>query len=252
MAQLERQLIWDGCANVRELGGHPTLAGGSTRFGSIVRADLIRRLSDSGWQALVDHGVRTIVDLRFQEELDADPPAELPVDVVHISLLGTIDEEYGTELDALARSAGSVADGTKAVYLEFLERFRSNFAAAIRAVANAPEGGVLVHCAGGKDRTGLVVALLLELAGVPREEIAADYAISERNLAERTAAWLAQASDDDERERIARIAACPPEAMLGVLDELDRRYGGVREYLRAAGLTDDELDRAGARLMPSA
>ena len=251
MAQLERQLIWDGCANVRELGGHPTLAGGSTRFGSIVRADLIRRLSDSGWQALVDHGVRTIVDLRFQEELDADPPAELPVDVVHISLLGTIDEEYGTELDALARSAGSVADGTKAVYLEFLERFRSNFAAAIRAVANAPEGGVLVHCAGGKDRTGLVVALLLELAGVPREEIAADYAISEPNLAERTAAWLAQASDDDERERIARIAACPPEAMLGVLDELDRRYGGVREYLRAAGLTDDELDRAGARLIPS-
>ena len=249
MAQLERRLAWDGCANVRDLGGHTTVAGGATRFGSVVRADLIRRLSDSGWRALVNYGVRTIVDLRFREELEADPPAELPVDVVHISLLGTIDEEYGTELDALARSAGSVADGTKAVYLEFLERFRPNFAAAIRAIADAPDGGVLVHCAGGKDRTGLVVALLLSLAGVPREDIAADYALSERNLAERTAAWLAGAGDDEERERIARIAACPPEAMHGVLDELDRRYGGVREYLRAAGLTDDELDRAASRLV---
>ena len=248
MAQVERQLAWDGCANVRDLGGHQTATGSTTRFGSVVRADLIRRLSDSGWQALVDHGVRTVVDLRFQEELDADPPAELPVEVVHISLLGTIDEEYGTELDALARSAGSVADGTKAVYLEFLERFRSNFAAAIRAVADAPEGGVLVHCAGGKDRTGLVVALLLSLAGVPRDAIAADYALSERNLAQRTAQWLAQASGEEERDRIARIAACPPEAMHGVLDELDRRYGSVREYLLAAGATDDELDRAAARL----
>ncbi len=248
MAQLERQLAWDGCANVRDLGGHPTEDGGTTRFGVIVRADLIRRLSDSGWQALVDYGVRTIVDLRFQEELDADPPAELPVEAVHVSLLGTIDDEYGTEIDALAQAAGSVADGTKAVYLEFLERFRSNFAKVIRAIAEAPDGAVLIHCAGGKDRTGLVVALLLSLAGVPRDEIAADYAISERNLAERTAEWLAQASDDEERDRIVRIAACPPEAMRGVLDELDRRYGGVREYLLAGGATNEELDRAAARL----
>ncbi|MDQ3992731.1 MAG: tyrosine-protein phosphatase, partial [Actinomycetota bacterium] len=142
MAQLERQLAWDGCANVRDLGGHPTGDGGTTRSGSIVRADLIRRLTDSGWQALVEYGVRTIVDLRFQEELDADPPAELPVEAVHVSLLGTIDDEYGTEIDALARAAGSVADGTKVVYVEFLERFRSNFARVIRAIAEAPDGAV--------------------------------------------------------------------------------------------------------------
>jgi protein-tyrosine phosphatase len=132
--------------------------------------------------------------------------------------------------------------------LTFLEYFRENAAAGVRAVARAREGGVVVHCVGGKDRTGLLCAFLLDLAGVGREEIAADYAVSEERLRPRHEAWLAEAETEAERERIHRIAHTPAEAMLGVLDALERRYGGVRAYLRTAGLDEDELELAAARL----
>jgi protein-tyrosine phosphatase len=214
----ERHLAWEGCVNVRDLGGHPTSDGGWTRWGAVVRADSVRKLTDAGWSDLVSHGVVRIVDLRFDEELEADPPVELPVEVVHVSLLGTLDDEYGEHLDALAAAASSPAESTKAVYLDFLERFASRFPPVFRAIADAPEGAVLVHCHGGKDRTGLVVAILLTLAGVPRDEVVADYAISERNLADRQAVWEAEAESDEERDRRRQIGASPPEAMRAVLD----------------------------------
>jgi protein tyrosine/serine phosphatase len=248
MDAVERTLAWEGCMNVRDLGGHPTADGGTTGFGRIVRADSVRQLTHAGWEALVEYGVGTIVDLRFHDELEADPPGDIPVDVVHIPLLGEIDPEYGTELDQLAEAAGTDAEATQSVYLDFLERYPKNFATVIRAVADAPEGAVLVHCMGGKDRTGLVVALLLSLAGVPADEVAADYAVSERNLAEWSGRWIDSAPDDAERARRRRISACPPDAMRGVLEELARRHGSVRGYLQAAGSSEDELERAAARL----
>ena len=244
----DRNLSWDGCVNVRDLGGHRTEDGGETRFGAIVRAESVRQLSDEGWAAAVEYGIRTVVDLRFQTELDADPRRELPVEVVHLPLLGDPESEHWAEIDAVGDAAPDETAATRAVYLEFLERFRDNFGVAIGTVARAPHGGVLVHCQGGKDRTGLVCALLLRLAGVPAEEIAADYAVSAANLAPVLAGWIAEGETEKERERRRRIAASPAEAMLGVLEELGRRYGDVGGYLRAAGATDEDLERAWARL----
>jgi protein-tyrosine phosphatase len=244
----ERNLTWDGCVNVRDLGGHPTEDGSETRFGAVVRADCVRQLSDAGWNALVAHGIRTIVDLRFHSELEADPPRQLPVDVVHISLLGHPDPERWAEIDAIADAAGDPITSTRAVYLEFLERFGENFATSVAAVADAREGGVCVHCQAGKDRTGLVCALLLRLARVRRETVAIDYAVSGQNLAPLHDRWIAQAEDAGERARRERVSAGPAEAMLQVLEELERRYGSVAEYLLAAGATPAELDRARARL----
>jgi protein tyrosine/serine phosphatase len=246
--QTERHLTWDGCVNVRDLGGHVTPYG-ETRRGAIVRADTIRRLTDAGWKVLTAHGVSTIVDLRMDEELEADPPADLPVDVVHVNVLAGAPPDYGKQLDALVDSVDTPAEKTKLVYLDFLQRFGPNFVEAIRAVADAPPGGVVVHCHAGKDRTGLVVAFLLSLAGVSREEIADDYAVSERNLAERHARWEAEAEDEAERERRRQINRTPRDAVLGLLDELDGRYGGTREFLLAQGASGDELDRAVARLL---
>ena len=81
-------LEWEGCLNVRDLGGHPTGDGAVTRHRVVVRADALRQLSDAGWAQLVDYGVARIVDLRFNDEREADPPRELPVEVVHLPLLG--------------------------------------------------------------------------------------------------------------------------------------------------------------------
>jgi protein-tyrosine phosphatase len=249
--QRSRDLVWDGLLNVRDLGGHPTEDGGETRFGSVVRADSVRQLSDDGWKELVGYGVKTVVDLRANEELEADPPAELPVEVLHVPFMETDASDWKAvegELDAAVKAAPDVATATRNVYLIFLERFNRNVAAAIRAVADAPEGGVVIHCAGGKDRTGLLTAFLLHLAGVGTDEIAQDYALSEERLRTRHEQWLAQAQSEEERERLKRISQTPADAMKGVFEELARRYGSVEEYLRRAGLTDDELARARARL----
>ena len=246
-----RDLVWDGCLNVRDLGGHTTLDGGETRFGAIVRADSVGQLSEAGWEALTACGVRTVLDLRGGHERDDDPPRDLPVAVLHVPFMEASEAEWdeiAEEIEGAAEAAPDVAASTRDVYLIFLERFAANIAAALRAVANAPAGGVVVHCVGGKDRTGLLVAFLLHLAGVPDAEVAADYALSEERLRPRHDAWFAAAESDEELERLRRIAGTPAESMLGVFAELERRYGSVEGYLRSTGLTGKELDLLRARL----
>lgn len=242
-----RELTWDGLLNVRDLGGHPTDDGGETRYGSVVRADSLHQLTEDGWQSVVDYGIRTVVDLRMDAEREADPPAGAPVELLHVSLFDD-DKAVFEEIEAAAAAAPDVASATREVYLLFLEHFKANVAAAIRAVANAPEGGVVVHCMGGKDRTGLVTALLLQLAGVDHEQIAADYALSEERLRPRHDLWFAEAETEAERERLRRIAQTPASSIAGVLAELKRRYGTVEGYLRNAGVSDDDLAHARARL----
>jgi protein tyrosine/serine phosphatase len=246
-----RDLTWDGCLNVRELGGLPTADGGETRFGAIVRADSIHQLSEGGWHALVNHGIRTVIDLRGDHEREDDPPAELPVEVVHVPFMEASEaewEEIAEEIEAAAAAAPDVVTSTRDVYLIFLERFRDNVAAAVRALAHAPEGGVVIHCVGGKDRTGLLAAFLLHLAGVPDDEIAADYALSEERLLPRHEAWFAAAADEEELERLKRIAQTPAASMAGVFAELERRHRTVEGYLRDVGVTDGELEHIRARL----
>ena len=251
MALHRRELAWDGCLNVRDLGGHPTEDGGETRFGRVVRADSIRQLTESGWKAVADYGVRTVVDLRGDHELADDPPGELSLDVVHVPFMEANEAEWDTivaELEAMRPEAGDAAAETREAYLIFLDHFQANAAAGVRAVAKAPEGGVIVHCVGGKDRTGLLCAFLLDLAGVGIPAIAADYALSEVRLQPRHHEWIAAAETEAERERLRRMLASPAAAMVGVLDELGRRYGGVAGFLRAGGLGEEDLARAAARL----
>jgi protein-tyrosine phosphatase len=251
MALHQRELAWDGVLNARDLGGHRTDDGAETRYGSIVRADSIRRLTDAGWAALLEYGVRTVVDLRGDHEMQEDAPAHVDVEVVHVPFMEANDrefEEIQDEVERAAQAAPDVAAATRDVYLIFLAHFKKNVAAGIRAVAQAPEGGVVVHCVGGKDRTGLLTAFLLHLAGVDVEQIAADYALSEERLKPRHEEWFAQAETEAELERLRRIAQTPAESIVGVFQELERRYGSVEGYLRSGGLGDEDLARARARL----
>jgi protein-tyrosine phosphatase len=243
-------LAWEGCVNVRDPGGLP--AGDSViRTGAIVRADNIRTLSAAGRQALVDYGISRIVDLRLRRELDEDEGGDAPVEVVHISVLGDFDEEtlayYDGKLDQATDSASYLAWS----YLDFLDRFHANFGAAIDAVADAPPGGVVVHCAGGKDRTGLIVALALRLAGVSIADLAADYAKSEANLAARHEEWLAAAPDAAAAHRLRILLATPAAAMTEVLETVEARHGSVAAYLRAGGVSAEALEQLRGRLLES-
>jgi len=241
-------LEWEGCLNVRDLGGHPTEDGGETRMGAVVRADSVRKLTPAGWKALLGYGIRTIVDLRLSHELEDDPPGDVPVEVVHVSFFDdvSLDDQI-----ALARAWFDAPDEVSAVrkgYLAMLERNAANVARAISVVARAEEGGVLVHCAGGKDRTGLVSALLLRLVGVPVSDIAADYGLSAENLRPSWSQWVEDAGDEQEREVRRRLVASPAKAMVQVLETLEREHGSVRAYLLGAGVSEEDLEAARARL----
>jgi len=247
----ERELAWDGCLNVRDLGGHPIRGGGETRYGAVVRADSVRLLTDAGWASLVDYGIRTVLDLRGHHEREDDPPADVPVDVLHVPFMEASEQEWeeiGAEIEQAATLAPDVTASTRDVYLIFLERFRANVGAAAKAIAHARDGGIVVHCVGGKDRTGLLAAFLLHVAGVETEDIAADYALSEERLRPRHEVWFAAADTEEELERLRRIAQTPAESMVGVFAELERRYGSVEAYLRSTGVSDEELELIADRL----
>ena len=245
-------LAWEGCLNVRDLGGLRTADGSVIRRGAIVRADNVQALTASGWDSLVAYGISRIVDLRLQSELDADEAGEPPVEVVHISVFGDFDGEtlayYDARLDEAIDSTAYMAWS----YSDFLERYRRNFALAIEAVADAPAGGVVVHCAGGKDRTGLLAALVLRDAGVEIADIAADYAKSEANLQPRHAAWLAGAPDEAARHRLRILLPTPAAAMVEVLETVEARHGSVAGYLRAGGVPAEALERLRGRLLEAA
>jgi protein-tyrosine phosphatase len=243
-----RDLVWDGLLNVRDLGGHPTEAGGQTRFGVYVRADNLERLTEAGWRALVDYGVHTVVDLRLAGERGAEPPPDLPIVALHRPLIPDFGHPDWLEINALSLGA-VLPEATRLVYLEFLERYRDRFGETISTIGAADgEGTVLFHCMGGKDRTGLVAALLLRTAGVEAASVADDYALSGANLQAVHDAWIAGAADDDDRALRIRISATPAEAMLGVLETLEERYGGVEGYLLAAGVGERELETIRTRL----
>ncbi len=244
---MTRALAWEGCLNVRDLGGVQLPGGGVTRFGALMRADNVGRLTHAGWRSLAGHGVVRIVDLRWAEERAEDPPRELEVDVVHVSLLGRFDPDYSDDVDRYIE-AGDPAGYWAAAYGRMISRHRANFGVALAAIADAPDGAVLFHCTAGRDRTGLVSALLLSLAGAPRDAIAADYALSEVNLEPDAERFISGASDELGRRRRTFMQAAPAEAMARVLAGLEERYGDVVSYVRAAGLGDAQIDRLRSRL----
>jgi protein-tyrosine phosphatase len=244
---VNRSLEWAGCLNVRDLGGVALEAGGETRYGALVRADNIRRLSDAGWRALAAHGVARIVDLRWPEELEEDPPRDVDIDVVHISLLGDLDDDYKDDV-ATYVAVSDPAGYWSSAYGRILEEYRANFGRALAAIAAAPDGAVLFHCAGGKDRTGLITALLLRLAGASIDAIAEDYALSESNLARGPRTWIESAPDETVRRQREFMQQTPAAAMVRTLAQLEECYGSVETYLRAAGLDGAQLGRLKERL----
>jgi len=242
-------LAWEGCLNVRDLGGLLTEDGRPIREGAVVRSDNVRRLTDAGWRSLADHGVRRIVDLRWPEELADDAPRDIDIEVVHVSVLGpAFDAEYVAELDAHLHAVADVTDHYAWSYVDFLERYRDRFGSAFAAVADA-DGTVVVHCMGGKDRTGLVAALLLRLAGVSTETIGDDYALSAGNLAPAAAEWVDAAEDERERAKREKLSGTPAAGMIRTIEEIERRYGDVASYLRAAGLSEAQIARLEERLV---
>ncbi len=222
----ERHLEWDGCFNVRDLGLLGTTEGATTRWGAVVRADGLDGLTSAGWQALVDHGVRTVIDLRNDDEIGGDA-APRPADVTTVRV--PLDASDDREFWSIWRSGPQF--GTPLYYGPHLERFPRRSADVVAAVARAQPGGVVFHCNGGRDRAGQIAMLLLALVGVPAEAIAADYALSFERLPARYAArgeedqgpalrsYLADRGTSAEALIVELLASLDIEALLGLRRE---------------------------------
>jgi len=235
---VERRLPWEHLLNARDLGGLP-MPGGWTGFRAFARSDGPRRLTAGGQAAVLAYGVTTIVDLRSPRELAA-APSPFSGHPAYRSL---------PFFDDTGQAAPSRYETAAENYLEWLATQPARIAAILQRIADAPTGCVLVHCAAGKDRTGVVVALVLSAAGVDREAIADDYAESIAwNEGVRDEEELLTASDPAERLRDRRIYYPRRENMLEMLAEMDRRHGGVDRYLDAIGVGPAVRERLRDRL----
>lgn len=221
-----RCLTWDGCTNVRDLGGLRTRDGRTTRRGAVVRSDHPARLTAAGWSALYAHGVRTIMSLGTYGMVEDMPDAApRPSDLTTVR----VDVEDITDTEFLQHWGMNDLWCTPYYYQDALKRWPERHAAAISAVARAQPGGVLIHCKRGVDRTGIVTLLLLGLVGVAAEDIVADYELSV----------------DPEREvLLAREHTTTREVILAALASLD-----IEPYLRDGGLSQADLDAVRARLL---
>lgn len=245
----DRHLDWDGCCNVRDLGGLPTVDGATTAWGAIVRSDNPAHLTPAGWRALLAHGVRTVIALRTTGSADDEPdPALVPAGVT----VQRVTVEDGTDPRFVAECVDTMRFATPIYFRQMLERWPHLCADAVTAVAAAPRA-VVVSCGRGCDRTGLASFLLLALADVTPEAIAADWTLSVGRLA-RCPRHRRDASDPFGSGYEAALAEVLARERTTVLDTIVRTLAEVdiSQRLRDGGATDDVLRRARSLLRPPA
>jgi len=265
-----RWIELDGAVNARDLGGLPTVDGSRVRPDRLIRSDNLQGLSRADIRVLVEnHRVRAVADLRTGVEVDAEGPgpltAEPRVRIAHLSLF----PEAGHNTDAAAldedpdgdpqqpivlpwqqrRDDGAQRHGAAAVYLGYLEDRPDSALAALRLIAST-DGATIVHCAAGKDRTGVVTALALAEVGVPREEIVADYALSSERIEAIFARLLASRTyaGDLDGQQIDKHRT-RPETMWALLDAITAKYDGVGGWLRSHGWTEQDAAALRAHLL---
>ncbi|WP_372967317.1 tyrosine-protein phosphatase [Microbacterium sp.] len=220
----------DGVNNFRDVGGLPA-EGGRIRSGILLRSGQLSGATTAGVNE-VRRRVAHIVDLRDGEEVAAEPTEIEGPETTHLPLfLGSVRSFFETDT--------SLED----LYLHLLEESGERLVAAIRIIAAGEP--TLVHCTVGKDRTGVTVALALAAVGTDREAIIEDYALTESLLpaerSRRIAAYL-RSQHPEAVHAVALATQSPAPVMRALLDGVDRRWGSAAGYLRANGMTDEELD----------
>ncbi len=268
----DRWIRLEGTTNTRDLGGLPTLDGGRTLSGRVLRSDNLQTLTDADVRRLVDEiGLREVIDLRTTAEVLLEgrgPLRSVPaVTHRHFSLLPerghhtdvfAVEEADLSDLpegwveSLLPRQAPAHAEAEPPAvrsYLGYLHDRADNVVGALRALAHGDRGAAVVHCAAGKDRTGVVVALGLAVAGVPAEEIVADYAMTAEVIDALVAKLAASPTYAEDMER-RDVASHTPraETMDRVLTLLDERYGGPAGWLGAHGFGSADQGALRARL----
>ena len=257
----------DGAANVRDVGGLPTEDGKEVRAGRLIRSDNLQGLTPADVERLVvEHGVRNVADLRTLTEVNSEGSGPLAGDarvrIEHLSLfpasadvsdVQATDSDDGpvvlpwqkrsAETDVAARRSASQ------IYQSYLDDRPDSVVAALRLIAHS-DGATLVHCAAGKDRTGVVVALALDAVGVERSAIVDDFVRSGDRMKQIIARLTASRTYVDDIKDVPFDRHIPQRATMETfLANLDDTHGGTSKWLREHGWTDDDADSLRAALV---
>jgi protein-tyrosine phosphatase len=238
-----RFLDMPGLHNLRDIGGYPTADGRTLRWGLVLRAGQLNEMTTAAHPRMTALGLRTVIDLREDPELAKLPESVYPE--------GITIHRHPLYRDRIA--LGDI-DDLGVLYDQILDRCADTVTAALEILAAPGARPALVHCSAGKDRTGLIIALLLSVLGVADEIVAEDYAITERaytgdyreRMIRKGLALGAKAT------RIEHLIGSPPETMRAALDGLRVRYGSVERYLLDGGLRPEALAALRAALVEPA
>jgi protein-tyrosine phosphatase len=221
-----RHLPLDGTRNVRDTGGYPAAGNRRTRWRTLLRSDELTRIPPHAVDVLLGLGLRQVIDLRWPEELDYAPNVFSRSHRVRYSSIPLLADDPTPH------------SGLAGMYRHVLDARGPQLAEVVRALLDDDGMPAIIGCAAGKDRTGVTIALLLDLCGVPREIIVEDYALSAHYFASSVAHM-----DQDDWRHGSLIVDSPPEFIESALAHLDERHGGARSLLRRNGITDEQLDR---------
>lgn len=241
----ERLLRLQGAHNIRDLGGYAVADGHETKWRAVLRGDGLSRLSAGDRAMLLGEGLRTIIDLRSRNELEVEPnPFEGHPNVWfhNIPLFGAL-----APIEAAKGAAGTFDMAGR--YREAIDRCQGQIAQVIATIATAEDGVVLFHCTAGKDRTGIIAALLLSLAGVEDDAIMDDYALTATVAAPLLDRLRAEAlARGGPPELIDSFLTAEPATMRILLDHVAQTHGGTTAYLSSIGLDRPTLATLKRRL----
>lgn len=253
---MDRRVGLEGPSNFRDLGGLPVAGGGSIRIGLVYRADRLCTLTDADLRRLEAADIGYVIDLRSEAEA-SEFPDRIPAGASYVRLPMTSDETFRTRtiydriVEGEIKSYGEPE--MVAGYVRIMKNFGPSFVRIARQVGVGDP--VVIHCTAGKDRTGVASMLLLDLAGVAAEHIAADYALSsERRPSlqrDHTEARSLQPMLEDlglDPAGFAPLWEARPAVILATLQELHDQWGGAAGYLSAAGASDADIDTLRAQL----
>ena len=228
----------EGVENVRDLGGLSLRDGGRTGYGRLLRAARLHEMSDADVRWLtVDYGLRTVIDLRSPREVDRDGPTPLE--------RAGVRTEHLTVLPEGQRPVPREDEDPKLFnYRGYLAHRPENMLAAVRLLTEPDAGPALVHCAAGKDRTGVFCALVSDAVGVTRDALVDDYVMSNEQLLQVLRRGVGGEYDIDPAD--VDLYRCPPEVMTTLMADLDEDGGGAG-WLRRHGMEEPELGRLRAR-----
>ena len=248
--QADRWVQVEGSSNVRDLGGLPLTGGGETAYGVVYRSDTLQEWTPADREAWRRRGLGLVVDLRTPLEAEQEGRGPL-VDAGEVRYLNAplLPDEAVLRGDSELVVHDDSRSARVERYLSYLSGDGgANLVRAVEAIA-ASEQPALFHCAAGKDRTGVVAAVLLEVAGVERQAVVDDYALTTQRLdgiKERLGRLPSYARDMADRDPSHHLAE--PGTMRALLDALDERHGGARAWLLAHGVAEETLQRLALRL----